>query len=68
MADQLTDTELCERAWDALKNQLGMAHAMRFVSLIRNPRRDYIEWRREHFKDLDAGQLMEKLRSASDVN
>lgn len=63
MADQITDIELCDRAWMALKNQLGMAHAMRFMSLIRNPKRDYLAWRDERFKDLTPNELIDQLRA-----
>jgi len=65
MNQRLSESELCTRAWDVLKQRLGPAEAMRFLALIRNPPRDYQRWRDEHFKDLTTDQLMNGMRARS---
>ena len=62
MNKRLTESELCSTAWGLLNERLGPAEAMRFFSLIRNPSRDYQEWRARHFKDLTIDQLVEGIR------
>ena len=62
MNKRLTEQELCTTAWDVLQERLGPAESVRFLSLIRNPGRDYQTWRQQHFKHLTTDALVEGMR------
>ena len=62
MNKRMTEQELCTTAWDMLQERLGPVEGMRFLSLIRNPGRDYQTWRQEHFKDLTTDRLVEGMK------
>ncbi len=68
MDKRLTVPELCTTAWDAIQECLGPAEGMRFLSVIRNPSRDYQAWRQQHFKNLTAERLVEGMRRTDTSN
>ena len=59
----MSENELWTTAWEVLKERLGPGEAMRFLSLIRNPPRDYQKWREQHFKDLTTEQPVEGMKA-----
>jgi hypothetical protein len=63
MNEVLSEEELRRKAWEALKERLGVANAMRFLSLVHNPSRDYQAWRDAHFKDLTTEALVEQMQA-----
>lgn len=61
MTVNAADRVLLDRAWETLRERLGPADAMRFLSLIRNQPRDYQTWRDEHFRELGADRLLDEI-------
>ncbi len=62
MIEPMTESELCAAAWTLLKERFGPVNAMRFLSLMRAPTRDYQAWRDERFGELGVDELIAGLR------
>lgn len=58
MSENLTDTELRDRAWGILRAHLSPVDVVRFLSMMRRQPRDYQKWRDQHFSRLSADELI----------
>ncbi len=61
---RLNDRDLCEKAWEVLRERLGSVDALRFLSLTRTQPRDYQAWRDERFADSDVRSLLEQIAAS----
>lgn len=60
ITENITDTELKNRALVLLNETLGAANTIRFLSMYNTGRQEYIEIRDELFKDMSARQVFEE--------
>ncbi len=58
----LTPVEIQKTGWEALKKQLGLVGALRFLLQYEKGERDYTELRRELFKDETVESLINKMK------
>ena len=58
----LTPVEIQKAGWEALKKQLGLVGALRFLLQYEKGERDYTELRRELFKDETVESLINKMK------
>jgi len=63
----LTPVEIQKAGWEALKEQLGLVGALRFLLQYEKGERDYTELRRELFKDETVESLMDRMRKEGKI-
>jgi hypothetical protein len=68
MSKPLPDDQLFTEACTALRDRLGPVEALRFLSILRTPPRDYQRWRDEHFKDLGLDELFVQMQRVEAKN
>lgn len=68
MVNRLTYAELCERAWEVLRERLGPVNTLRFLSLARAQPRDYQAWRDAHFRDAHLVAMIRQISERGDHN
>ncbi len=64
-ADMLSNYEIRSEGWKALTERLGVAGAMRFLMEYDPGRGDYVEERRELFRDLTLDEAIQRAREKS---
>ena len=63
----LTPVEIQKAGWEALKNQLGLVGALRFLLQYEKGERDYTKLRRELFKDETVESLIDRMRKEGKI-
>lgn len=63
----LTPVEIQKAGWDALKKQLGLVGAWRFLLQYEKGEGDYTELRRELFKDETVESLLDRMRKEGKI-
>ncbi len=59
IAENISDTDLRKRALVLLNENLGAANTIRFLSMYNTGRQDYMQIRKDLFKDMSARQVFE---------
>jgi len=62
MVRRLNDIDLCQKAWEVLREHLGPVESLRFLSLARTQPRDYQTWRDQHFRDESLTSLLDQIQ------
>jgi hypothetical protein len=63
----LTPVEIQKAGWKALKKQLGLVGALRFLLQYEKGEGDYTKLRRELFKDETVESLIDKMRKEGKI-
>ncbi len=63
----LTPVEIQKAGWEALKKQLGLVGALRFLLQYEKGEGNYTELRRELFKDETVESLINKMRKEGKI-
>jgi len=64
----LTPVELQKAGWEALKKQLGLVGAMKFLLQYEKGEGDYTKLRRELFKDETVESLIDRMRKEGKID
>lgn len=63
----LTPVEIQKAGWEALKNQLGLVGALRFLLQYEKGEGNYTALRRELFKDETVESLIDRMRKEGKI-
>ncbi|OGF68285.1 MAG: hypothetical protein A2Y62_02880 [Candidatus Fischerbacteria bacterium RBG_13_37_8] len=63
----MTPIEIQRAGWEALKNQLGLVGALRFLLQYEKGEGDYTTLRRELFKDETVENLIERMKKEGKI-
>ena len=64
---EMTPVEIQKAGWEALKKQLGLVGAVRFLLQYEKGEGDYTRLRREMFKDMSVEELINTMKKEGKI-